>query len=293
VYGHRDLVAAQETLSHAAAVGTRRLVNLLLIAAVVAAAVALLTGRERPQTRATLTSMDPASIHRITVERQRQPTLRFVREDGNWRMTAPVTAEAHHARINAILHLLQTSSQDRIDAAGADLHTLNLDPAPLTVRLDDAVFLLGGTDPVARLRYVLYGDTVYLVKDSLFYQLTQPAAFFVSTQLLPGSAVITRITYPDHDLYLEGGTWHGRPAETGRTAASVAAAWRRAEAVQVLPYREEATAGRVMIRTAEMDRIFEIIPDPTLQLGRRDLGVAYQLSKDTAASLGLGKYIHK
>jgi hypothetical protein len=286
-------VAAQETLSLAAAMGNRRLVNILLFAAVAAAAVALLIGRDRPQAPATLTHMDPAAIHRITVERQREPTLRFVREGDTWRLSAPVTARAHRARINAILHLLQAVPRDRIAAAGADLHTLNLEPAPVTVRLDDAVFFLGGTDPVARLRYVLYGDTVYLVNDSLFYQLTQPAAFFIATQLLPASAAVTRISYPDHELYLDGGTWHGRPAETGRTAASVAAAWRRAEAVQVLPYREEVTAGQVVIRAGQTDRVFAIIPSPTPQLARRDLGLSYQLSRDTAAALDLGKYIHK
>lgn len=285
-------MAAQETLSHAATVGNRRLVNLLLFAAVAVVAAVLLIGKGRSRIPATLTRMDPASVQRISVQRLRQPALQFLREDGAWRMTAPVPARASTARINAILHLLQTISRDRIAAAGANLHTLNLDPAPVTVRLDDAVFRLGGTDPVARLRYVLYGNTVYLVDDSLFYQLTQPAAFFISTQLLPGAAAVSRITYPDHVLYLDGGAWHSRPALAGQAAAAVAAAWQRAEAVQVLPYRQGAAVGRIVIRVGAADLAFAIeSSDAALQLARRDLGVAYQLSPATAAKLGLAAYL--
>ena len=159
-------MAAQATLRHAIAVGSRHLINLLLFAAVAAVALVLLTGKDQARAPATLTHMDPAGIYSITVERQREPALRFARNGSQWRMTAPVTAMAHPARINAILHLLQASSRDRIAASGINLHTLNLDPAPVTVRMNDAVFHLGGTDPVDGLRYILYGDTVYLVNDS-------------------------------------------------------------------------------------------------------------------------------
>lgn len=287
-------MAAQETVSHAAAVVNRRLVNFLLFAAVAVIAAVLLIGKGQPRIPATLTRMDPATVQRITVQRQRQPALQFIREDNSWRMTAPVPARASTARINAILHLLQTPGRDRIAAAGTNLHTLNLDPAPVTVRMNDAVFRLGGTDPVAKLRYVLYEATVYLVDDSLFYQLTQPAAFFISTRLLPGAASVSRIAYPGHVLYLDGDAWHSLPALAGQAAAATAAAWQRAEAVQVLTYRQGPAVGQIVIRAGATDVAFAIEPaGDSLLLARRDLGVAYQLSKDTAASLGLGKYIHK
>jgi hypothetical protein len=268
-------------------VGRRRLINLVLLVLVGAAAALLLTGRDRPQGTPRVTHLAPASIDRITVEREGQAALGFARQRNGWRMTEPLSIAANPDRINAILELLVARSRDRIQAAGADLRTLNLDPAPVTVHVNGRVLRLGGTDPVGHLRYVLYNGTVHLVKDTLFPQLIQPAPFFVDTRLLPAAAV-SRITFPDRTLYRDGDGWHGGPR-----AAATAAAWQEAAALRVLPYGEPASGSRIVIQDGKAAITFEIIDSGGAPLlGRADLGIAYQLSRKSAADLGLDRYLH-
>lgn len=266
---------------------SRRLINLVLLVLVGAAAALLLTGKDKPQGPSLVTHLAPAAIDHISVEREGLATLNFVRRGGGWRMTKPLSIQANPDRINAILQLLLTRSRDRIRAAGADLRTLNLDPAPVTVRVNGRVLRLGGTDPVGHLRYVLYDGTVHLIKDTLFPQLIQPAAFFVDTRLLP-TAVVNRITYPDRTLYRDANGWHGGPG-----AAATAAAWQKAAALRVLPYRKPAGGDRILIQAGEAAIAFDLFASGGAPLlGRADLGIAYQLSRKTAANLGLDRYLH-
>lgn len=267
--------------------GSRRLINLVLLVLVGAAAALLLIGRGGPQGPPRVTRLDPATITRITVERDAGSTLVFVRRAGEWRMTEPLSVGANPMRINAILQLLVTRSRDRIRATGADLRTLGLDPAPVTVHVNDRLLRLGGTDPVGGLRYVLYGGTVHLVKDSLFPQLIQTAAFFVDPRLLPVAA-ISRITYPDHALYRDADGWHGGPRAT-----ATAAAWQQAAALRVLPYRQAASGVRILIQSGAAAIAFDpVTAGGAPLLVRADLGIAYQLSRKTAAALGLDPYLH-
>lgn len=267
--------------------GSRRLINLVLLVLVGAAAALLLTGRGGPQGPPRVTRLDPATIARITVEREAGATLAFVRRAGEWRMTEPLHVGANPIRIDAILQLLVARSRDRIRVAGADLRSLGLDPAPVTVHVNDRVLRLGGTDPVGGLRYVLYDGTVHLIKDTLFPQLTQPTAFFVDPRLLPAAA-ISRITYPDHALYRDADGWHGGPQ-----AAVTAAAWQQAEALRVLPYRQAAAGGRILIQSGAAAIAFDpVTAGGAPLLVRADLGIAYQLSRTTAAALGLDPYLH-
>jgi len=274
-------------------VGSRRLLNLVLLILAGGLAAALLLSRpEAPQDPGRLSRLAPAAVDHIKVKRQKQPPLRFERRAGVWHMTDPVTIAANPARVHAMLYLLRERPRSRLDPAQGELKTMGLAPAPVTLHLNDQRFALGGTDPVDGLRYVLHNGTVYLLNESLFAQLKQPPSFFVANRLLPPAAGLTQITYPDRVFTRGKHGWHSVPRQENN-AAAVAAAWQTAAAQRVLPYRQHAALGKVGIKTGSKEIIFDLIPSgETLLLARPALGIAYQLSKKTAAALDLDGYIH-
>jgi len=275
-------------------VGSRGLLNLaLLVMAGGLAAALLLSQPGTPQQPGRLSRLDPATVDHITVERQGQPALHFERRDGGWHMIGPVAIAANPARINAMLYLLRERPRGRIEDPGRpELKTLGLAPAPVTLRLNDQRFALGGTDPVDGLRYVRHRDVVYLLNESLFAQLRQPPAFFVANRLLPAAAGLTQITCPDRAYIRDEQGWHSQSRQDDK-AAAVAAAWQSASAQRVLPYRQRTAIGKVVVKTAAEVIVFDLVPSgATLLLARPALGIAYQLTKKTAAALGLDGYIH-
>lgn len=273
----------------------RSVITVILAGLVALAAVALLLGENgRRGGERTLAGIDRADVDRITINRPGKPDLVFHKQDGIWSLRKPIDIHARPERVNAILSLPRAISHDRIDAGEADLATLRLDPPRVSVELGGQRFLFGGTDPIDDRRYVLEGETVHLIEDRLFHQLTQPAAFYVDTRLLKPGAEITRITYPDHVILREGDRWRGRPGSAApeESAAAIAANWRDAEAQRVVGYGETQAEGRVTIETRDGAMAFDwMIAQGSLLLARPDVGVQYQLSNETAEGLGLADYL--
>lgn len=273
----------------------RNLVNPALGLLVFIAAVLLLFAEDdRQPPQRSIADIDINAVDRIVLERDDGSELIFRKNGTEWFLIEPIHIRARPARVEAILRLPGAISRERIPAAETDPETLHLAPPLLSVRFDEHIFHFGGTDPINDRRYVLEGETVHLIDDRLYPQLTQPVSFFAHIQLLPDDAAITQITYPGHVLLLDGDRWHSRPGPVvpGTDTAVLVENWRQSEAQRVLPYRQAEAAGRVIIKTTEQVTVFDIVTaNHGLLLARPDLGIQYQLSADTASKLGLADYL--
>lgn len=275
---------------------SRSTITLILATLVFVAATLLWMDTDRPDDFL-MSELDPVSVQHITVNRRNESDLVFEKRNNHWFLIKPITIRARPARVDAILELPGRASHDRIDAVKADMETMLLKPPLVSVNLNERRFHFGGTDPITARRYVLFGDTIHLIDDNLFPQLNQPPSFFVDNGLLPDNNRISRIIYPERVILLEEDRWLSQPAPLAadHSAAEMVENWRNAEARRVLPYQGADPLTRIKIVAENADDIvFELIPAKgSLLLARSDLGLQYQLSKETAASLGLAEYIRK
>ncbi len=274
----------------------RSAINLILAVLVAGAAILLWIGDTGRRHEPALADIDPSAIGYIAVTRKGEPDLAFRKLADGWRLLEPIETGAHPARVNAILGLPRSTSHERLRVHGTNLQTLQLDPPLASVSLDDHRFDFGGTDPIDERRYVRSGDRIHLINDRLFHLLTQPVSFYIDVQILPDDAAITRITYPEHTLFLENDRWQSRPEPVvpGTAAAVTVDNWRNAEAQRVLPYRRTEPAGKVVIKTRGEVVVFDLIAARGgVLLARPGRDIQYQLTADTAARLGLSGYMHE
>jgi hypothetical protein len=271
----------------------RAILNLALgvLVVAIAALLWLVPPEEKAPAPVLVPGVDPARIDAIRVQRTDLPELRFRRNGGTWTMTAPVTAPAHDARINALLGLLADQSLSTLPAS--DLARFGLAEPAVIVEIGPHRIALGDSHPIDAQRYVLYDETVHLVPDSLYPQLVQNAGFFLDSRLLPPEARPIRIRYPAFTL--EAGTdgWHEIPPG-GRDAimlSSVIDGWKSSRALAVrAPAGTAETLGTIAIENADGTAVeFEIRSlEPAPVLARRDLDVQYHLDALTGSQLLLG-----
>lgn len=273
----------------------RVLANLLLAALVLALVLFLaLTGPQPHEDKLpSLTGIGADRIAHIHIERAPADAINLERDMAGWRMTAPVTARAHPARINGVLGLLNEPVYARLPATPDALRRFGLAQPQVIVQLDHNSIAFGDSNPLDEHRYVLYAGKVYLIGDSLFFQLTQNPGFFIDNRLLQDTARPRRIHYADRTLTFAGGAWKSEP-ESGLGADAVrnsALAWETARAINVRTLQYKPTSATVSIDTEQGETItFDIIEAaPGAILARRDLGIQYQLDAYTAKQLLLLK----
>lgn len=271
----------------------RILLNLSLAVVVVATAALLWLVPPEEKTPAPLLvpDADAANIGAIRVQRTGLAELRFRRDGRTWTMTAPVTAPAHQARINALLGLLTDQSLSRLPAA--DLARFGLAEPAVVVEIGPHRIALGDSHPIDAQRYVLYGETVHLVPDSLYPQLMQNAGFFLDSHLLPQEARPIRIRYPAFTLESGADGWHEVPpgSRDATALSSVIDGWKSSRALAVrAPAGPAEALGTIAIEIGDGAPVeYEIRAlEPAPVLVRRDLDVQYHLDALTGSQLLIG-----
>lgn len=272
---------------------SRTLLNLALLA-VVGALIVLAVyepGIEAPPPTPALTSVDPAGITRLRVERPNQPTVRLEKTASGWRMLEPYALAANAYRARALLGVAGAASHWQRPAGDLDLARFSLDKPKASLYLDDIRIDFGGTESLTGRRYVRLGETIHLITDRVFHHLLANAANFVDYHLLaPGSEPVA-ITLPDRRLLRRHGVWALEPEDPGVGADALAQtvnAWRQAQAIEVRPLENGKSGQDVSVELAGADapihfRVRET--ESQVILGRPDVGVQYHFTPSGAASL--------
>ena len=247
-----------------------------------------------------VSNIDVSDIEQITILRPASESdeIKIHKEKSQWFISSPVKTRASTDRVSAILGLLRSKSFVRVDAAESILELYQLQPANVTLILDQYKFEFGATDPLDNRRYLLFNNTVHLINDSLYPQLLQSPTFFVSSRLLPEGEAIETIRFKGQTV-LQAGQHQARSTSgeviDKKALEQLAQAWQGIQARQVRNYRPVDHTQQVIIglrsgRTLQ----FEVVSvSPYLVLARSDLKLEYYLDASRAKILFLADEIGK
>jgi hypothetical protein len=276
-------------------VGSRAILNWALLGGVVilAAAVYYLPGQKhKPPPPPLIAGVTPEQIHHIHITRTGKQDIDLVREQGHWRLTAPLHTAANGFRADALASVVEADSESRFSAVGEDLAKFGLAPPRARLKLDGVVIKFGDNEPISGRRYVQVGDVIHLIPDYSYQNVAAAAPGFVSLSPLPEGAEPVSFTLPGFTLRRdEKGHWKqvaGSHNADPQAIDDFVGRWQQAEALEVTRYtpagaRDTVTVGLGGGRPAVE---FDIVSrDPELVLGRHDLAMAYHFPASEAAKL--------
>ncbi|MBI3345550.1 MAG: DUF4340 domain-containing protein [Gammaproteobacteria bacterium] len=289
--------------------------GLLILAGALAIVAVYLPGVKKTAPLPALTSLTPAAITSIRIERKAQPAIALKKEASGWRLTEPLQLPANTGVVESLLGLTQAASHAQWVAAGLDLEKFKLKSPRIRVRLNDVELGFGDTEPVEGRRYVLAGNTVHLITDGYYPKLIAPPASFVSLALLPGPEPLKEIELPGLTLRHDAQGWSAQPGASdaqGRATAkgsanvaggrmpeatpdavnTLAQEWTAAQALQVslytAPVSQIKPVETITLRQQGAQpplRFIIVSRAPELILARPELGVQYHLPQDAAQRL--------
>ena len=263
---------------------SRLLINIALLITVTGLALFLVFTNKQKVTdkEVPLTAVNPASVNTILIDRKKSGAIRFNKVDGKWQMQSPYQLPANEFRINTMLKILHAYSYTQFNVADVDLKRFLLDAPDLAIQFNDTRIAFGDTSPLSRQRYVLVNDKVHLINDSLYEQLQAPATFFLDTRLLPESAKITSIEFPDYTISMKTGTWSVDPQAhvSADKLVAVVNAWQKLDAISISKYEEGDSTKNIHIDAGPAGKFDFVIvtPQPKLVLARPDIGIQYYIS---------------
>ncbi len=271
-------------------VATRLWINVgLLVFIVLLSAVLLMPEDKIEPDLSRLTTIEQNDIVKIEVLRKNIENFEFNKQGEVWHMTWPQQFLANSARINAMLHILNSETYGQFNPAEVDLARFDLIDPIITVKLNDHVFQFGNTDAIDQRRYVLFNGTIYLTNDSLYAQLTTNAAFFADTKILPQDFEISAIQFPENKIERHDQQWQLQNLMdiNPDQLKKIVFAWNNASAISVRKYTAPETELPIIVSSSNGITIRFIIvsTEPHLILGRKDIGVQYHLGSDEADKL--------
>ena len=236
-----------------------------------------------------LTTIEQNDIVKIEVLRKNLDDFEFNKQGEVWHMNLPQQFLANSARINAMLHILNSESHGQLNPAEINLARFDLIDPIITLKLNDHAFQFGNTDAIDQRRYVLFDGTIYLTNDSLYAQLTTNAAFFADTKIVPLDFAISAIQFPDNKIELHDGKWQLQNLMdiSPDKLKQIVFAWNNAAAISVNKYSAPEVKTSIIVSSTS-DKSIEFIvvsTEPHLVLGRRELGIQYHLGSDEAIKL--------
>lgn len=273
---------------------SRNLLNLVLlvVVAVLVAVVVIDPGKKvTPVTR--LTSLAKNDVHKIEIARPGSKTVVLEKNGDNWRMLKPYAMPANSFKADAITELAQAKARAHYPIKqGEDLKPYGLMPPRLSVTFNDKVKLeFGGIETLKYLRYIRKNNTLYLIFDHFFSNISNPPAEFVDHKLLTGHPKITKLVLPKLTLTAVGDKWQTQPPIKNLSNDRVNELldnWNGAHATDVLAYTPDKTGeqARVYIKGKDKPLVFDIIRKKhMISFGRGDLGLQYEFSEDVAEDM--------
>jgi len=236
--------------------------------------------------QAIITELTPDKVVSITVTRKPREPLTFTRQSEHWYLfTGKQELPAAEFQVNALLRLLQATTDTRYPAASLDLHQLGLKPPQATVSFNEREVRFGVTEALKKRRYLQVGDSVYLVADNYQHLINAEPGNFIARKLLAGRGAITRLELPGLSLSQSEDThWQLKPANDTASADDLQQLvdnWRNARALYVRHYDGATATEQVTIHTAGQPDplVLQVISKtPELVLARTDWGIEYHLA---------------
>jgi len=266
-------------------------VGLLLAVAALAGVVWYQAGRPSKEALPAVSDLAPASVNKIEIIRAHDNVV-LIGQNGMWWMREPVRIAANRFEVENVLRVLSAESLARFPTAGRDLAAFGLAEPEVRLRFNGTELAFGGLTPVDQRRYVQVGNTVHLITDRYFLDLTEDPAALASRNLVPEGRQIAALALPDLTLTKSAdGKWRETPGHllaSGDAMQTLLAAWRDAQALHVEPYRPAPARGEITITLAgQPDPLRYVITAEGEEwvLARPDVNLQFRLGADQARRL--------
>jgi hypothetical protein len=273
---------------------SRNLLNLVLLV-VIAALVAVVVyepGKKVPPV-IKLTTLTKSAITKIEITRPGNPKVVLAKTDSKWRMLEPYAMPANDFKVEAITDLAEAKSTAQYPIKpGENLKQYGLDKPGITVVFNGKDKLeFGKTEPLKYQRYIRHDNTLHLIFDRFYYNLSAAAAEYVDHALLQGRPTITKLVLPKLTLTAQGDKWQAEPAIKQLSNDQVNELldnWTGAHATDMLDYKPAKVSEQtqVFIKGQDKPLVFDILREnKAISLGRADLGIKYKFTEDVGKSL--------
>lgn len=274
---------------------SHRLLNIALavIVAILIILVVLEPGTEKQQFKKLAGDLNPENIDKLILERHGKLIVSLAKQQHGWEMLQPYKLHANDVQINALINIVNQNSYTQINKQQHELEKFGLTKPYARLQLNNKTFIFGGTDPLNFRRYVLVDDTIHLINDTMFQQLTLDAVKYVSFTLIPDNTKITRLVLPEITLIKnpETGGWKLTPDNSTLSQDklnSIIEEWRIARAIEISPWASSNNATLDSDTPIEIDLDLNLDNNEHLQyllikdeqdliLGRKDMGIKYRL----------------
>ncbi|HET8942637.1 MAG TPA: DUF4340 domain-containing protein [Rudaea sp.] len=144
----------------------RNLIFLAIAAVALAAGVCAQIHHERELLRTRrLTEINPATVQQVTVSCATCATRHFQRSADGWNMLKPFALPASTDAVARLIRVAQSPVHEWLSMKEYDLSRLGLDPAQITLTLDDTIIDVGNEDPIDHDRYMRVGNKLARVPD--------------------------------------------------------------------------------------------------------------------------------
>ncbi|MCS3903286.1 hypothetical protein J2T55_001306 [Methylohalomonas lacus] len=245
--------------------------------------------QDRPES---ISPLNINAVQHLRIERPDQPTIELERRNRDWRVIAPLRADAEDSRVESILLLPLSASAGQFPASDANLEEFGLEPPQLTITYDSETFVVGDTSPLdEERRYVLYDDEIHLFDARLYQRLNAPLNYYINPSLTPTDSELTGIRLPGGQIRKDDGDWRAEPDNLTHTPAITADAWQRTRASYVKQHENNDAEydQSVSLEFAGQDpiRYRVVATDPQIILARPEQGLQYHLPAELLLDLGL------
>lgn len=232
--------------------------------------------QEQQAQSARLLPLTFAEVNSILVERNLEGVaskLELKREGEQWYLAQPVVAEANAIKLRQLVTLLDEKVEASYNRANKDLNTYGLASRELSVSFNGHQLVFGNTNPVSNHRYILNGEQIQLVNETVYSLLKEDWVNFISLKLVPDTLQLTAVQLP----------------KGFADSVQLVSAWKTAEAIRVEAFdvqQVSADQQKVILKGTTEDKELLILNlKDELVLGDALKQVAYVLPISQAAAL--------
>lgn len=269
----------------------RQLINLLLLAAVGAAAVLVWNGtREVPAEPLIATPI--SGLQSAGFERSDGQRVMLQRRADGWWLSEPVSAPADPAEVNRLLGVAEATVAQRFALSEVDADGLGLAAPHYRLHFDATEVAVGGLNPITRQRYLLIGEQVIQISDPAGLPPPNAHAQLLHKELLAGAdAPLVAVRIGNRALLREDGAWRAQHPDreiAPRVAAAAAEAWASLRAMWTRSFSGDALedAQLVELELADGTRVALYAKrEQQLLLQRADYRSRYHVARDQAPLL--------
>jgi hypothetical protein len=262
--------------------------NLVLAALAAGLALALYLRPEKQEAGFPLSSLDPARVSRIAIERRGAEPLVLERAASGWRVVAPFPARADPFVVKHLLSILEARASHRL--AATDLDRFGLAAPAARLALDDQVFAFGMLNPVAPEQYVLAGGAVYTVSPHYASALPAGVEPLLSRRLFGPEELPVSVALDDFTVAEERGRWTIAPAQGEASQDDLGHwmdRWRNALALRVERYDGRTPLAQIRVGFANGGALALgiLAREPDLVLARADEHLQYHFPGEAGRRL--------